>query len=230
MSDIAWLIIAISAFITGHEILSHPLRAPVVARIGERGFLIVYSLVAFATLGAAVQMWRITPPDRLWQAPLWLHIVAVIAMLFAAILFVGSVTSPNPALMGGPVGGNPRGVQRITRHPMMWSFAIWGLVHIVMSADSRTMVLASGIIVMALFGAAMQDGKKRAQNPAYGVHMAATGFLPFGAQLRGRANWTSAVPGLVATIGGLVLWALVLWAHPLVIGVPALPTLYAMTL
>jgi uncharacterized membrane protein len=223
MSDLAWLIIAISAFVAGHELLSHPLRAPLVAKLGDRGFMLVYSVVALGTLGIAVQLWKAIEPNRLWTAPNWLHIVCVIAMAFAAILFVGSVTAPNPALMGMPAGGRPRGVQRITRHPMMWGFAIWGIVHIIMSADSRTIVLASGIITLALFGAAMQDGKKKAQNPAYGDHMAATGFMPFGAQLRGRAAWSSALPGLVATVGGLALWALLLWGHPLVIGLPALP-------
>ena len=222
MSHLAWLVLAISAFVAAHLLLSHALRAPVVARIGERGFLLVYSVAAFATLGAAVYLWRMVPPNRLWATPQWVHPVALVAMAFAAILFVGSVTAPNPALMGAPVGGRPRGVLRITRHPMMWSFAIWGVVHIVMSADSRTIVLASGIIILALFGAAMQDGKKRAHNPAYGDHVSATGFIPFGAQVRGRAPWHTAVPGLVATVGGLALWAILLWAHPLVIGVPAL--------
>lgn len=225
MSQLGWLIVAISAFVAGHELLSHPLRAPLVARLGERGFLLLYTVVAFATLGTAGQLWKAIEPNRLWVVPTWVHILCIIAMAFAAILFVGSVTAPNPALMGMPAGGRPRGVQRITRHPMMWSFAIWGVVHIVMSADSRTIVLAGGIITLALFGAAMQDGKKKAQNPAYGDHMAATGFVPFGAQLRGRAKWSDAVPGLVATVGGLVLWGVLLWGHPLVIGVPALPLL-----
>ena len=223
MSDLVWLIIAISAFIAGHELLSHPFRAPLVARVGERGFLIIYSITALATLGWAVQIWKGVPVDRLWMTPLWVQWASVGLMAFAAILFVGSVTAPNPALMGMPAGGRPRGVQRITRHPMMWSFAIWGLVHIALSADSRTIVLASGIIVMALFGAAMQDGKKARANPGYRDHMKATGFVPFSAQVAGRAPWSSAVPGVVATAGGLVLWALLLWGHPLVVGLPAWP-------
>jgi uncharacterized membrane protein len=223
MSDLVWLIIAISAFIAGHELLSHPFRAPLVARVGERGFLLIYAVTALATLGWAVQIWKGMAVDRLWLAPTWLHWVCVGLMAFAAVLFVGSVTAPNPALMGMPAGGAPRGVQRITRHPMMWSFAIWGVVHIIMSADSRTIILASGIIVMALFGAAMQDGKKKAQNPAYGDHMRATGFVPFSAQLAGRAPWASAVPGAVALGGGLVLWGVILRGHPLVIGLPAWP-------
>ncbi len=225
MSDLGLLIIAVSLFVGGHELLSHPLRAPVIRLVGPKLFTLVYAVVAFGALGWAGQLWKAIPPDQLWMAPQWLRWLAVAAMLFAAILFIGSVTAPNPALMGMPSAGTsgPRGVQRITRHPMMWSFAIWAIVHIAVSADSRTIVLASGILTLALFGAAMQDGKKRAGDPAYGAHMAATGFVPFGAQFRGRAAWTTASPGLVAGIGGLLLWAVLLWGHPLVIGLSPLP-------
>ena len=222
MSDIGLLIVAVSLFVGSHEVLSHPLRAPLVRAIGEKGFLLFYSIVALGSLAWAILIWRAIPPDRLWDTPGWVYAGAPALMLFAAILFIGSVTAPNPALMGMPSGGSPRGVQRITRHPMMWSFAIWAIVHIVLSADSRTIVLASGIFVLALFGARMQDIKKRASTPGYGEHIRATGFLPFGAQLRGRLPWSSAMPGMVAALGGLVLWALLLWGHPLIVGVPAM--------
>jgi uncharacterized membrane protein len=222
MTDIMLLIVAVAVFVGGHELLSHPLRAPLVRIAGEKGFALIYSIVAIGSLFWAVRLWKAIPPDRLWTLPPYANVLAVIAMLFAFILFVGSVTSPNPALMGMPAGGPPRGVQRITRHPMMWSFAIWAIVHIAMSGDSRTIVLAGGILTLALFGAAMQDTKKRAALPGYADHIAATGFVPFGAQVRGRSVWSSAAPGVLATIGGFVLWAVVLWAHPLVIGVPAL--------
>lgn len=221
MTELGLLIVAVSLFVGGHELLSHSLRAPLVKVLGGPGFTILYSVVAFASLGWAVTLWRGIAPDRLWMLPPWANALALVAMLFASMLLVGSVTSPNPALMGMPAGGSPRGVQRITRHPMMWAFAIWAIVHIAMSADSRTIVLASGILVLALFGARMQDKKKKAASPAYGQHISATGFVPFGAQFRGRAAWGSALPGLVATLGGLVLWAVLLWAHPMVIGVPA---------
>ncbi len=222
MSDIALLIIAISVFVGGHELLSHPLRASLVAKLGAGGFAILYSVVALGSLAWAVQLWKGIAPERLWSLPPYANALALVAMLFAFILFVGSVTAPNPALMGMPAGGSPRGVMRITRHPMMWSFAIWAVVHIAMSADPRTIVLAGGILTLALFGAAMQDGKKRAALPGYADHIAATGFVPFGAQLRGRQPWRAALPGLVATIGGVALWALVIWGHPLVIGLPAI--------
>lgn len=227
MSDLALLHIALLAFVGGHLLLSHPLRASIVGAVGAGGFMGIYSLVAFASLIWAVLLWRAVPPDRLWEAPEALRWVGVVLMLLASILFVGSVTAPNPALMGGKGSGNPQGVQRITRHPMMWAFALWGLVHITLSADSRTIALAGGVLVLALVGSWLQDGKKRAQNPAYADHIARTSFVPFAGQLTGRLPWTNPAPGpgLVAGLGGVVLWALLLGGHPHVIGVSPLPGL-----
>ena len=48
------LVVALAAFVLTHFALSHPLRAPLVARLGEKGFLGLYSLLAFATLAARV--------------------------------------------------------------------------------------------------------------------------------------------------------------------------------
>lgn len=220
MSDLMLLAVLVGLFVLTHELLSHPLRAPLVARLGEKGFAVVYSLVALASFGSAVQLWRQIPKDRLWDTPAGAYAPALAAMLVAAIFFVGSVTAPNPAMMPG-VKGDPKGLQRITRHPMMWSFAIWAGVHIAMTADPRTIVLASGVAVLALVGTALQDGKKRGQNPSYASHMARTSHIPFMAILAGRQPPAALWPGLVPVLGGLALWALIIWAHPMLIGVPA---------
>ncbi len=220
MSDLMLLALLVGLFVVSHELLSHPLRGPLVARLGEKGFALVYSLVALASFGSAVQLWRETPKERLWDTPAGAYIPALAAMLVACIFFVGSVSAPNPAMMPG-VKGEPKGLQRITRHPMMWSMAIWAGVHIMMTADPRTIVLASGVAVLALFGTAMQDGKKKAQNPAYAAHMARTSHFPFLAIVAGRQPWSAIWPGLVPVLGGLLLWFLILWGHPVLIGVPA---------
>jgi uncharacterized membrane protein len=204
------LVIALAAFVGSHFLLSHPLRAPLVARFGEGGFAGVYSLVAFATLGWAVFEWRRAPVDIVWTSPAWAWPLAAIVMLFAMILFVGSVATPNPALMGTPAAAAsaaPRGVQRITRHPMMWAFALWAIVHATLGGTSRDIALSGAILILALVGAHLQDGKKREQlGAAWGAHEAATSFVPFG---RGFA-----MPGWVALIGGIVLFAVATFAHP----------------
>ncbi len=202
------LVLALASFVGTHFLLSHPLRAPLVARLGAGGFAGVYSLVAAATLGWAVYEWRRAPVVVWWVAPAWAWPLCGVVMLFAAILFVGSMTAPNPALMGGKAGGPERGVQRITRHPMMWAFALWAVVHATLGGTGRDVALSTGILVLALAGARLQDGKKRQQlGAAWATHEAATSFVPFG---RGFA-----MPGWVALIGGIVVFAAATYLHPL---------------
>jgi uncharacterized membrane protein len=221
------LLIALLSFVGTHLLMSHPLRAPLVARLGEKGFAGVYSLVSVVTLGWSIWEWRRAPSGLLMWPPLsWAPWVAVPLMLIASILFVGSVSAPNPALMGAPkapAGSTPRGVMAITRHPMMWSFAIWAVVHAWVSGDARTVLLCAAIGVLALVGARGQDGKKRGQmGEAWSAHERATSFVPFLNQLRGRAAITTLYPGAVATLGGILLFAVATWAHPY-LGGPMLP-------
>ncbi len=214
-----WLVVALVAFVGSHFLLSHPLRAPLVARLGAGGFAGVYSLVAVTTLGWAVVMWRRTTAHGLWVAPAWVWPLAAVVMLVAAILLVGSVATPNPALMGSPAdpAAPPLGVQRITRHPMMWAFALWAIVHATLGGTDRDVALSTGILTLSLVGAYLQDGKKRHQmGAAWTAHEAATSFVPFA---RGVA-----MPGWRALIGGIALFALATYLHPLAGG----PNLWAM--
>ena len=122
---------AAGGFVATHFILSHPLRAPLVGAMGERGFLGLYSLVAFATLGATVWAYRRAPAtEPFWPVGDGLWGVATGTMLIASVLLLGSLIR-NPALpgaAGGAGAAEARGVYAVTRHPMMWAFAIWGRV------------------------------------------------------------------------------------------------------
>jgi uncharacterized membrane protein len=210
------LTLFISAFVLTHFLLSHPLRAPLVGKLGELGFLALYSVVAFATLIPAVLAYNEAPAVQLWTPPAWALPVGQAVMLFASILLAGAFLSPSPTMpmMGGQIArsSDPKGIAVITRHPMMWAFALWGIVHILVSGRQATLILAGGIVVLALVGARLQDGKKRAQLGAgWDDYTAKTSFVPFG---KGRI-W----PGFVPVVAGVALFALLVWAHPLVIGV-----------
>src|SRR3546814_4659116 len=67
MQPMSLLIVTCILFVGSHLLLSHPLRAPLAGRMGERAFQIVYSVVAIATLILVVQAWRGMPPEP----PLW---------------------------------------------------------------------------------------------------------------------------------------------------------------
>ncbi|HZZ10282.1 MAG TPA: NnrU family protein [Paraburkholderia sp.] len=216
MGSLNAVIAAAIAFVGSHFLLSHPLRGRLVRAIGERGFLGVYSLVALVTFGWLVVAYRKAPiTESLWPVGdgLWALVTAV--MLLASILLMGSLIR-NPALpMGGKPGALPdeaRGVFAITRHPMMWSFALWGLCHIAVFPIAKNITVAVAIIVLALAGSALQDQKKaRLQPELWPAWQAKTSYLPFAAIAAGRARLGGF--GLHALLGGALVWLVATWAH-----------------
>lgn len=207
------LFLSAIAFVGTHFLLSHPLRRPLVRSVGELPFRAIYSVVALILFGSMIYFYRVIgrePP--LWHAGDAGWIIGTIAMWLGSILFVGSFIG-NPALPGarGPTGG-PKGVFAITRHPMMWGFAIWAAVHLTVLAMPKALVFDGAIIMLALFGAAAQDRKKAGQmGEAWHEWTAQTAFVPF---TRGLSN-----PGVVALVGGTLLFLIATWAHPVPAGI-----------
>lgn len=204
--------IAAIAFVGTHFLLSHPLRAPLVRRLGEGGFLGVYSLVAAVTLGWLVFAYRAAPAATpLWPVGDVLWAIATVVMLLASILFMGSLVR-NPALPDPNARQRavpePRGVFAITRHPMMWGFALWGAAHILVYPDPSNVVLAGAIIVLALVGAHLQDRKKARLQPDFWPEWERrTSFLPFAGGHRIGSL------GGHALGGGILVWLAATWAH-----------------
>ncbi|WP_197277293.1 NnrU family protein [Sphingomonas profundi] len=212
------------AFVGTHFILSHPLRRPIVGRIGEGPFALVYSVVAFVTLGWLVFAYRAAEPTAfLWPVGDGLWALATVLMLVAAILLMGSLVR-NPALPnpGGAIAipEEARGVYAVTRHPMLWSFALWGLCHILVYPVAKNIVVAIAVIILSLAGAALQDRKKIGLHPrTWGAWQAKTSYLPFAAIAAGRARLGGFGPH--ALLGGLVVWLGATWAHIPLAGWPA---------
>jgi uncharacterized membrane protein len=218
MSGTATLALAMIAFVGSHFLLSHPLRRPLAARVGEGPFIGLYSLVAAVTLGWAVWA-RLHVDDDvlLWVAPPLAWDIATIVMLAAAVLLVGSLVRnpafPNPTQHGLTLR-TPTGVFAVTRHPMMMSFALWAIVHMALWGSLANLILCAGILILAVVGAAAQDDKKRrVVGPIWGEWVARTGFLPFAAQLGGRLPWRNTLPGWRVLLAGVALWLLATWAH-----------------
>ena len=214
------LVAASVAFLGTHFALSHPLRAPLVGKLGTAGFQGLYSLVALATFGWMVWAFRTVGPGGAAQwngqgdAP-WA--LASVLTLLAAVLLVGSFIG-NPAL---PSPGakelaakGVHGVFHVTRHPMMWSFALWALAHILVSPTPRSVILAKAIAILALLGAHLQDRKKSAlMGSTWTDWEARTSYWP---SLGGLAK-----AGAVPWLGGIALWLAATWGHLWLNYVPA---------
>jgi uncharacterized membrane protein len=206
---------AAGAFVGTHLLLSYPLRAPLIGMLGARGFLLAYSLVAVGTLGWLVQAYRASAATpMLWPVGDAIWATATVVMLGASVLFMGSLVR-NPAF---PTGGAPaavpveaRGVYAVTRHPMMWAFALWGGTHVAVYPVAANLVLAGAVVFLALGGSALQDAKKSAAEPGWRAWRARTSYWPFAAIVAGRARFGGF--GGHAIGGGVVLWLAATWAH-----------------
>ena len=200
-------------------------RAVLAARLGEGGFRATFSLGSAIAITLLVLAWRGAPTAPLWAVPPALGWVLVALMLPAFILFAGSLMARNATSVGqnAALSAEPRGVLRITRHPMLWSFALWGGVHVVGNGDGASAVFFGAFLVTALLGMPSLDAKVAARGPAAWAGFAArTSILPFGAIAAGRNRlaWGElAWPALV----GLLAWAAMLHLHPVVFRVSPLP-------
>lgn len=218
MQPMSLLVTTCVLFVGSHFLLSHPLRAPLADRMGERPFQIIYSVVAIATFIMIIQAWRGMPAEPpMWAAGDGLWIVASLIVLFASVLFMGSLIG-NPALPAPNAAfaaqGAPRGVYAITRHPMMWGFALWALAHALVMPTQAQFVLSATIAFLALAGSAGQDVKKaRLMGDTWRHWAARTSFIPFVRQLSGRGSWGDTIPRPHALFGGIVLWLAATWAH-----------------
>jgi uncharacterized membrane protein len=198
------------------------LRGAVVARLGELGFMGAFSLLSILTLVGLVAAYRKAAYVPMWFAPEWLRWILVVVMLAASVLFVASVASPNPttpgadALLARPV----RGITRVTRHPMLWAFALWGAVHVIGNGDVAAMLFFGAFLVTALAGMPSIDAKIAARDPAHWLPFAAvTSIVPGAAILAGRNRLNLGEIGWVVPVGGFVLWIVLLFGHRHIIGV-----------
>jgi uncharacterized membrane protein len=198
------------------------LRDAVVGRIGDAAFRIVFSTLSVLVLLLLVRAWAEAPTALLWVAPDWLRWLAVIVMLPAFMLFVGSLTVRNPTAVGPreQMGRPPRGMIRVTRHPMLWSFSIWAALHLLNNGDSASVVFFGAFLVTALAGMPSIDAKLARRDPdTWQALSAATSIVPFAAIVAGRNRFVPNEIGWLTAGLGVAAWIVLLLAHPWLFGV-----------
>lgn len=199
------------------------LRDSAVAQLGEKRFMLAFSIGSVVSIVLLVLAWQNAETSFLWAAPPWLRWILAFLMLPAFVLFMAS-HKRNPTAVGNKgLGEEPRGIQRVTRHPMLWSFALWGLVHVLGNGDTASLVFFGAFLVTALAGMPSIDAKLARRNPeAWRGFAEKTSILPFGAIMAGRNRLVLSEIGWMPPVVGLVLWAALLHFHRGIFGVPAL--------
>jgi uncharacterized membrane protein len=226
LSDL--LVVAAAAFFLLHVLPSTPVRARSVALAGEGVYLAVFSLLSLVTIWWLTKQFNAAPyGTKLWFAPSWWPWLQAALILFALILSVGGLTTPNPSSPGaGKLLESPHaagGIFAITRHPVMWGAGIWALAHMVSVATPRGLWFFGAFAATALVGIWLQQKRKRATLPGWTAFEAKTSFFPFAAILDGRAKLSLKAIGWWRAAIALALWAAVLHYHFWLFGARPLP-------
>ncbi len=211
--DLAILLLWIG-FAGSHLALSSlRLRPQLVARVGEQGFLGVYSLISFAFFVPLVWVYigNIHAGPWLWELPRGpvLRWFVNIGMGVAFVSIVSALASPSPASVA-PGKAVVRGMFRITRHPLVMGLGLFGLLHLLPNASTADVAFFGGFVSFALAGCWHQDQRKLATLPGYRPFYEATPFLPFTGKetLQGLRELSP-----IAVVAGIAVATLVRWAH-----------------
>lgn len=227
------LIAAAAFFVLIHLVVSGTrVRDGLVARLGQGPYMGLFSLASVAGLvwlGFAFAEGRASA----WNVAYWApgpatRGVQLILQLIALLLIFPGLTTPNPTSVRQE-GALERpdvvkGMLRITRHPFLWGVAIWATGHLLVNGERASLVLFGAMLLLALFGTASIDAKRRrALGPTWDSFAAQTSNVPFAAILAGRQKLVLGEIGWWRILVAVALWAGLAWAHPMLFGVAALP-------
>ena len=222
MTAFASLLAAAIAWVAVHiGIAGTAVREAIVSRIGTgpfRGLFVVASFALLYWLGTSYG--AAGPVRQLWIAPRWLVVGGMWLLLPAVVLLVCSVSQPNPtSVRGGRALERDEpatGILRITRHPMLWAFALWAVVHAIALGTLSALVLTGAILLTALIGMPSLDAKYAKRNPERWPRFAATtSIVPFVAIAQGRNRLVLREIGWLRPWLAIVIWGVLIALHPL---------------
>jgi uncharacterized membrane protein len=168
-------------------------RGPLVRRLGLLGFKALYSLVAFATFIPLCSVYSNNKHagPLLFLPDSGLRLSTQVLMLMALIILGQSLATKSPlttiAEMTSSFRNRARGIQRITRHPQNFSFALFGFAHMLSNPYIGDWIFFGGFIIYGFISAIHQDKRTLATGPMeVREFQAETSVTPFAAILAGR--------------------------------------------
>ncbi len=211
MTGSLWsLAIALAIFIGVHMVPVVPgLRAALIGALGKRAYRALFSVPSIAGIVWIIFAHMDAPQNLLWDDPGWLRLIPLAVMPLVLILLAGQTS---------------KGMQKVTRHPMLWAVFLWAAAHLIANGDTASVMLFGAMIVFALIDQPLADARTRREKPeAWAETSAETSAIPFLAALQGRAKPSLKEIGYGRSAAALVIYLVALFAHEHVIGLSALP-------
>jgi len=222
MDPLAMLALATVVFLATHYISSTPLRSGLVGALGDSAYLGLYTAVSLVSLGWMIWAYSKAPFERLWwgdEFKAW----AVVLMPVSLVLIAAGGLSKNPSAVRQESLlrslGEPRGILRVTRHPILWGIALWALLHLIARGDTASVLFFGGFAVLAILGTVLIDARKdKALGADWQRFASVTSNVPFAAIIQGRNQFRFDEIGWKKVLIGLAVYFVLLFLHPYLFG------------
>lgn len=214
---------SLAAFLASHAIPARPpIRRRLVGIVGERAYLVLYSVASLLLLGWLFRAAAEAPYVELWATLEWQLFVPRILVPVAFALGTMGLFTANPLSLSlkrqGPARSSILGV---TRHPVLWALALWALAHLVPNGDLAHVLLFGLLLVLSLGGMVVMDRRaaRRLGSAEWTSLTARSPLLPFSRP--DALLWPTWRDGLLGLLGLLLANAMAVLHGP-IIGVAAI--------
>ena len=204
-------------FVATHMLLSHgAIRENLVAKLGQWPFRGLYSVISFLTLGTAAVLWwqnRHLGPV-LWELNPWVERGIALVIMLVAIEFIAlSLANPSPASML-PGNNEPRGILRVTRHPMNMGLALFGLAHVLANGTVGDVAFFGAFVIVGVAGPFHMDARlKKERGEGFAEFCRQTSVIPFLAILQGRTKFRADEISFPLFLIGVIVYIVLVVFH-----------------
>jgi uncharacterized membrane protein len=149
---------------------------------------------------------------------------ALMLMPFALISVIAGGMTRNPSAVRQESAlatmGEPRGILRVTRHPIQWGIALWALLHLIARGDAASLVFFGGFALLSILGTLLIDARKnRTLGASWQRFASVTSNFPVAAIFQGRNQFRFDEIGWKKALIGLAVYFVFLFLHPFLFGV-----------
>ena len=159
------------------------------ARVGEKAYMRIYSLVS--ALGLVLMVWGFSlarqQPQVLWATPVWARHVAALLMLLSFVLLTAAYVPRNS-------------IKARLHHPMVLSVKVWAVAHLLANNTLAELVFFGSFLLWAALSFRAARARDRAAGTVYAPGSAAPTIVTVGIAVLAWIGFT-------------------FWAHRWVIGV-----------
>ena len=183
-------LLSLALFLALHSIPAIPaIRRSLVAILGRKVYLALYSLVSIAALAWVFHAALALDYVELWGPAAWQARIAICLVPIALFFLVAGLISPNPLSISFRRSEQEAGaIVAITRHPVLWGFLLWALGHFIANGDVRSVMLFGALGIFSIIGMAMTERRNRRRLGAtWNTVTLGSSVFPFAAMIGGRA-------------------------------------------